>query len=185
VSTDEWLTKIHRFTSFWCIQSRTASVCSHHFPALTIHLFYLYFLPSFMPYCFIIPFNRPSYRRTSSFLPVFQVKRVPSLPFVRFLSDLYVILSFLQRSVDRSSCCWSSPAQSVLISGPVGTHDHIFVLSKIFTCFEMGPSLREEEGSDSSGHSLSNWPSPPHTLPSTFLSHPFYLSVMSLFLSSF
>jgi hypothetical protein len=33
-------------------------------------------------------------------------------------------------------------------SGPVWTHDHIFVLFKTFTCFEMGPPLRREEGSD-------------------------------------
>jgi hypothetical protein len=30
-------------------------------------------------------------------------------------------------------CCWPSPAQSILVSGPVGTHDHIFVPSKT-TC---------------------------------------------------
>jgi hypothetical protein len=35
-----------------------------------------------------------------------------------------------------------------LVSGPAGTDDHIFVLSRAFTCFEMGPSLRQEERSD-------------------------------------
>jgi hypothetical protein len=29
--------------------------------------------------------------------------------------------------------------------GTVETHDDVFVLSKIFTCFEMGPPLRAEE----------------------------------------
>jgi hypothetical protein len=63
------------------------------------------------------------------------------------------------------NCFWSSPALSILISGTVGPHDHIFLLSKTFTCFEMGPTLRREErlttagrspssGGDSSGHSL-------------------------------
>jgi hypothetical protein len=46
------------------------------------------------------------------------------------------------RSVGRVNCCSPSPAQSALVSGPVGTHAHIFVLSKTFTCFEIGPPLR-------------------------------------------
>jgi hypothetical protein len=78
-------------------------------------------------------------------------------------------------SISRVNCCWSSPAESTLFSGPVGTHGDISVLSNTFTCFEMGPPLRREEGSeyywsppppstggDSSGHSLANWPSPLH-----------------------
>jgi hypothetical protein len=28
------------------------------------------------------------------------------------------------------NCCWASPAQSFLVSGPVGTHDQIYVRSK-------------------------------------------------------
>jgi hypothetical protein len=36
-------------------------------------------------------------------------------------------------------------SQSVLVSDLGGTHDHIFLLSKTFACFEMGPSLRREE----------------------------------------
>jgi hypothetical protein len=28
------------------------------------------------------------------------------------------------------NCCWSSPAQPFLVSGPAGTHDYIFVRSK-------------------------------------------------------
>jgi hypothetical protein len=45
-------------------------------------------------------------------------------------------------------CCWPSPALLLLISGPVGTHNQVFVLSKTFTCFEMEPLLQREEGSD-------------------------------------
>jgi hypothetical protein len=37
--------------------------------------------------------------------------------------------------------------QSVLVSGPAGNHVHIF-FSRQRTCFEMGPPLRREEGSD-------------------------------------
>jgi hypothetical protein len=48
----------------------------------------------------------------------------------------------------RVNCCWSSPAQPVFVSGSVVIHDHIFVLSKTSACFEMGPSLGREEGSD-------------------------------------
>jgi hypothetical protein len=43
-------------------------------------------------------------------------------------------------------CCWPSLAQSFLVLGPVGTHDHIFVLTKIFVCFETRHSLRREQG---------------------------------------
>jgi hypothetical protein len=34
------------------------------------------------------------------------------------------------------NCCWPSPAQSFLVSGPVGTHDHIFVLSRLLHIFK-------------------------------------------------
>jgi hypothetical protein len=40
------------------------------------------------------------------------------------------------------------PVQSNLISGPVGTRDHICVLSRTSTYFEMGPPFRREKGSD-------------------------------------
>jgi hypothetical protein len=49
-----------------------------------------------------------------------------------------------------------------MVSGPVGTHCHIFVLSKTFTCFEMGPPLQWEEGFDCYWSPLSNWLSPSH-----------------------
>jgi hypothetical protein len=51
-------------------------------------------------------------------------------------------------SVTQVNCCSPSLAQLILVSGPVGTHEYIFVLSKTSTCFEMGPPLRREEGSD-------------------------------------
>jgi hypothetical protein len=44
--------------------------------------------------------------------------------------------------------CWASPTQSFMVSCPVGAHDRIFVLSKTFKRFEMGPPLRRKEGSD-------------------------------------
>jgi hypothetical protein len=40
-----------------------------------------------------------------------------------------------------------SPTQSILVSGPVKTHDYIFVSSKIFMCFEIGLPPRLEGGS--------------------------------------
>jgi hypothetical protein len=62
-------------------------------------------------------------------------------------------------------------SQSFFVSGPVGTHDHIFVLSKTFTCFEIGPPLQREEGSDYYWslplywgwleHAVNNWPLSP------------------------
>jgi hypothetical protein len=59
------------------------------------------------------------------------------------------------RFVGWINCCRSSPPQSVVVSGSVGTHDHIFFFSKNFTCFEMGPPvLRRKEKSDI-GHSPS------------------------------
>jgi hypothetical protein len=44
-------------------------------------------------------------------------------------------------------CYWASPAQSVLVSGPVQTHDYIYVFPKILTCFEKGPPLQRAKGS--------------------------------------
>jgi hypothetical protein len=42
-------------------------------------------------------------------------------------------------SIGGVNCCWSSPAQQILVSGRLGTHDAVFVLSKTFTCYEMRP----------------------------------------------
>jgi hypothetical protein len=36
------------------------------------------------------------------------------------------------------NCCWPSPAQSFFVSGPVGTHDQIFVSSKTIYAFGNG-----------------------------------------------
>jgi hypothetical protein len=35
----------------------------------------------------------------------------------------------------------------VLVLGPVQIHGHIFIFTKILTCFEKGPPLRREERS--------------------------------------
>jgi hypothetical protein len=48
-------------------------------------------------------------------------------------------------SVSWVNFCWPSPTHS-LILGPIDTHDNIFVLSKIFVCFEIGPPLQLEGG---------------------------------------
>jgi hypothetical protein len=46
-------------------------------------------------------------------------------------------------------CYWPSTAQPFLVSGSVGTHDHIiFARSQTTNCFEMAPPLRREEPSD-------------------------------------
>jgi hypothetical protein len=49
------------------------------------------------------------------------------------------------------------PAQSMLVLGSFGTHDHIFVLSKILRVLKLGPFFDERRsltttGGDSSGH---------------------------------
>jgi hypothetical protein len=46
-------------------------------------------------------------------------------------------VSFLQHNPEKS--CWSSPAQLFLVSGPVGTHDQIFVLSRLLRVLKWGP----------------------------------------------
>jgi hypothetical protein len=43
------------------------------------------------------------------------------------------------------NCCWPFPALSFLASGPVGTHSHIIVLSRLVRILKEG--LRSEEGS--------------------------------------
>jgi hypothetical protein len=49
-------------------------------------------------------------------------------------------------SVGKVNCCWPSSAQSIFISSPVGTNDHIFILSKNVICFETGSPFRREGG---------------------------------------
>jgi hypothetical protein len=51
------------------------------------------------------------------------------------------------RSAGRVNFFWSTSVQSNLLSCPVRTRDHNFVLPKPFTYFQMGP-LRRKEGSD-------------------------------------
>jgi hypothetical protein len=62
--------------------------------------------------------------------------------------QIFVRRQKVKLSVGRLNCCLPSPAQQILILVPVGTNDHIFILSKTFTYFEMGPPCRREEGSD-------------------------------------
>jgi hypothetical protein len=52
--------------------------------------------------------------------------------------------TFVQSSPVNS--CWSSPAQSFLVSGPVGTHDHIFVFSRLLSVLKWGYLLEEKRG---------------------------------------
>jgi hypothetical protein len=48
-----------------------------------------------------------------------------------------VVLNSLSRGKGRTEMCWwPSPAQSLLVLGPVGTHDQIFVNSKNIYMFE-------------------------------------------------
>jgi hypothetical protein len=60
-------------------------------------------------------------------------------------------LSHWKTCVQPSSvnCCWSPPAQSFLVSGPVGTQDHIFVLSRPLRGFKWGLLFDERRGLDS------------------------------------
>jgi hypothetical protein len=51
-------------------------------------------------------------------------------------------------SVGQMNCCWPSLAQLILVSGPVGIHTRIFVLSQTFKCFETESPLRRQERSD-------------------------------------
>jgi hypothetical protein len=44
-----------------------------------------------------------------------------------------------------------------LVSSPVGTRDVIYVSSKTFTCFEMGPPVLRKERSDYYWPLLLNW----------------------------
>jgi hypothetical protein len=54
---------------------------------------------------------------------------------------------FSMETGDLLNYCRPSPTQQILVSGPVGAHEQIFLL-KTFMCSEMGPSLQQEEGSN-------------------------------------
>jgi hypothetical protein len=69
---------------------------------------------------------------------------------------------------------WSSSAQSMLVSDPVGTHDHIFALSKTLYVLKWGLLLDKRRNMTtighspstegySSGHSFIKWSFPPRT----------------------
>jgi hypothetical protein len=79
-------------------------------------------------------------------------KVVPGRTPEDYFATIYNCYSYVLTEINPGpglvNCCWPSPAQSILVSGTVATDDYVFVLSKTFTCFEMGPPLRREEGSD-------------------------------------
>jgi hypothetical protein len=68
---------------------------------------------------------------------------------------------------DQSSpenCWWSSPAQSFLVSGPIGSLDHIFVLYRFLCVLKQGPLFDEKRGLTTTCHSPQTgdwlyWPS--------------------------
>jgi hypothetical protein len=93
----------------------------------------------------------------------------PSPAFAFTYSLFSINHNFPLKPVDRVYFFWFSPAQSTLVSGPVRTHDCIFVLSKTYMCFGMGPPF-QLEGSEyhwplplywgvirAVGHSLTHW----------------------------
>jgi hypothetical protein len=54
---------------------------------------------------------------------------------------LLITLLFLPKTIGANReiiCCWSSPAHSFLVSGPVGADDNVFVRSKITYLFFVG-----------------------------------------------
>jgi hypothetical protein len=55
-----------------------------------------------------------------------------------------VVLGSLQFSP--VNCCWFLPAQLFLASGPVGTHDHIFVLSRLLRSMKWCLLYEERRG---------------------------------------
>jgi hypothetical protein len=54
-----------------------------------------------------------------------------------------------------ANCCWPSPAQSILVSGPIGTRDHIFVLSRLLCVLKWGLLFAERRGLTTTVHSPS------------------------------
>jgi hypothetical protein len=73
------------------------------------------------------------------------------------------LLSF--QSIGRVNWCWTTPAQSMLVSGPVGNHDHISVHAKTYAfgnvVSDEGRGLTtagysSSTGSDSKGRPLIN-----------------------------
>jgi hypothetical protein len=54
-----------------------------------------------------------------------------------------------------ANCSWPSPAQSLLASGPVGTHNHIFVLSRLLRVLKWGLLFDERRDMTTTGHSPS------------------------------
>jgi hypothetical protein len=61
----------------------------------------------------------------------------------------------LQSGSSPVTCCWPSPAQSILVSGSFGTHDHIFVHSTLLRVLNWGLLFGEGRGMTSTAHSAS------------------------------
>jgi hypothetical protein len=55
------------------------------------------------------------------------------------------------------NCCWPSPALSLLVSGPVGNQDHIFVRSRRSRALNWGLLFDERRGLNTTG-ALLLWP---------------------------
>jgi hypothetical protein len=52
--------------------------------------------------------------------------------------------------------CWSSSAQPFLVSGPLGAHDHIFVLSLLLYIFKLGLFFDQKRNLTNTGHTHYN-----------------------------
>jgi hypothetical protein len=137
--------------------------------------------------------------------PLYSLTTGPQLPHLMAVTgyQLLVLLTSTPharnwpscRSVGRLNCFWPSPLHQILVSGRIGIHELIFVLSETFTCSRNGafsstrggvwlllvtPPLQWGGGDDSSGHSLTNWPFPSHTHSHNPGQLPRWLSLYSL-----
>jgi hypothetical protein len=81
------------------------------------------------PFCNILACHPSQGRRKPECCPT-PCEIAPPLSFKTMIGVVILNLLKNDRSVSRLNC-WSSSAQSVLVSAPIGTHGHIFVLSTI------------------------------------------------------
>jgi hypothetical protein len=63
----------------------------------------------------------------------------------------FCVTSLDFRSASRENCCRFSTAESIVLSGPVGTYDNIFVLSKILGVSKWGLLVDERRGLTATG----------------------------------
>jgi hypothetical protein len=122
---------------------------------------------------------RSESRGTHSHILVSQVRDSPNLealvtvflsPRTRMAQLYFWALGSLFSPVN---CRWSSPAQPFLVSGPVGTHDHIFVLFRILCVLKWG-LIFDKKGLTTASHSpyTGEW----HCCPSLSLTRSTYSS---------